>query len=95
MKKRNVNLKQLVLNKSNVASLKPERLTGGFQSWTGTAEPCFPTDFDCNPIDGSIYCITGIGCVPPTVLGCPSDHCTATVIGCNSDSMCPQGVYCY
>lgn len=95
MKKKKVNLRQLALNKSSVASLKFERLTGGFQSWTGTAEPCSFSDINCNDTNTSGDCITGNGCVAPTVFGCPSNHCNITVIGCNSDSVCPPGVYCY
>ncbi|WP_420574429.1 hypothetical protein [Kordia sp.] len=55
MKKKTVNLRQLALKKSKVASLESNNLTGGtsgwttggFQSWQGTAEPCSFGDFGC------------------------------------------------
>ncbi|MEM6684735.1 MAG: hypothetical protein AAF617_02975 [Bacteroidota bacterium] len=102
MKKKQISLKQLALKKSRVASLESDKLnggtsgwTGGFQSWTGTAEPCF-TDFGCNP---------SVGCPPPPSQTCPpppTQHCPAptqgcgyTNFGCQSDSVCPQGIQCY
>ncbi|WP_298515695.1 hypothetical protein [uncultured Kordia sp.] len=103
MKKKQVNLRQLALKKSRVASLESDNLTGGtsgwttggFQSWTGTAEPCF-TDFGCNPTNG---CIT-VNC-PPQTQNCPTNGCPPPTngcgsnIGCNSDSVCPPGIQCY
>ena len=101
MKKKKVNLRQLALNKFRVASLEKGNLTGGtsgftggFQSWTGTAEPCL-SEFDCGgPTD--------VGCVPQTQNcvtrnNCPrvTDYCGGTNIGCNSDSICPPGIQCY
>ena len=101
MKKKQINLKQLALKKSRVASLESDNLTGGtsgwtggFQSWTGTAEPCF-SDFDC----GTVGCVTN-GC-PPQTQNCPTNGCPQPTdgcgsnIGCNSDSVCPPGVQCY
>lgn len=101
MKKKQINLKQLALKKSRVASLESDNLkggtsgwTGGFQSWTGTAEPCF-SDFDC----GTVGCVTN-GC-PPATQNCPTNGCPQPTvgcgsnIGCNSDSVCPPGVQCY
>lgn len=96
MKKKKVNLKQLALKKSRVASLESNSVTGGFQSWTGTAEPCF-SDFGCNQTNG---CITN-GCPPQTqncpTNGCPppTNGCGFTNVGCQSDSVCPPGVQCY
>jgi hypothetical protein len=96
MKKRKVNLKQLSLKKSRVASLEANGVTGGFQSWTGTAEPCF-TDFDCNQTNG---CPTN-GCppythtCPPQTQNCPTNGCPPPTLLCNSHSVCPPGVYCY
>ncbi|WP_430412360.1 hypothetical protein [Kordia sp.] len=104
MKKKKVNLRQLALNKSNVASLESGNLTGGtsgftggFQSWTGTAEPCF-SDFGCGPQTQNC---PSAGCPPQTqncpTNGCPTptNGCGITVFVCNSDSVCPQGVQCY
>lgn len=99
MKKRKVNLKQLALKKSRVASLESNEVTGGFQSWTGTAEPCFPTEFGCGgtfgcpaPTNG---CVTN-GC-PVQTDGCPvyTNGCPPATLLCNSHSVCPPGVYCY
>ncbi len=104
MKKKQINLKQLALKKSRVASLESDQLTGGtsgwtggFQSWTGTAEPCF-TDFNCG--GQTVGCPTA-GC-PPQTQNCPTNGCPQpsalcgfTDIGCASDSICPQGVQCY
>ncbi|PTX59498.1 hypothetical protein C8N46_10987 [Kordia periserrulae] len=97
MKKRKVNLKQLSLKKSSVASLESNSVTGGYQSWTGTYEPCF-SEFDCGTAgcpqetDGCpVYtdgCYTN-GC-PPQTQNCPP----ATLL-CNSHSVCPAGVQCY
>ncbi|MEM6684736.1 MAG: hypothetical protein AAF617_02980 [Bacteroidota bacterium] len=106
MKKKQVNLRQLALKKSKVASLESDALTGGtsgswytcgFQSWTGTAEPCF-TDFDCNPGGGGGN--PGGGGGNPgggggnpggggnTGGGYPTDACP-------SMSVCPPGIQCY
>lgn len=95
MKKKKVNLKQLALKKSSVASLESNGVTGGFQSWTGTAEPCF-TDFIC----GTNGCVTN-GCpvqtdgCPPQTGACPTNGCPPATLVCNSHSVCPPGVYCY
>ena len=97
MKKKKVNLKQLALKKSRVASLESDSLTGGFQSWTGTAEPCF-SDFNC----GTVGCVTN-GCpvqtdgCPVQTDGCPvyTNGCPPATLLCNSHFVCPPGVYCY
>ncbi|AXG72215.1 hypothetical protein KORDIASMS9_04483 [Kordia sp. SMS9] len=101
MKKKQINLKQLALKKSRVASLESDGLKGGFQSWTGTAEPCFPSEFGCGGTFGcpqetdgcpqyTDACVTvGYGCPAPT------NGCGFTQIGCQSDSVCPPGVQCY
>ena len=93
MKKRQVNLKRLSLKKSSVASLEANGVTGGFQSWTGTAEPCF-TDFDCNPTVG---CPQETDGCPVYTDGCPvyTNGCPPPTLLCNSHSVCPPGVYCY
>ncbi|MGH1385797.1 hypothetical protein [Kordia sp.] len=99
MKKRKVNLKQLSLKKSRVASLESNSVTGGFQSWTGTAEPCF-TDFVCGTVIGCG--VTNVGCPPPNTTNCPPQTgacptaaCPPATLLCNSHSVCPPGVYCY
>lgn len=98
MKKKKLNFKQLALKKSKVASLESNSVTGGFQSWTGTAEPCF-SDFNCGTVIGcylSDACPTGPGCIPPPPShNCPTNNCPPTAQICNSDSICPPGVYCY
>lgn len=104
MKKKQINLKQLALRKSRVASLESDQLTGGtsgwtggFQSWTGTAEPCF-TDFNCGgPTIGCPPPPTQVGCPPPPTGGCPQPTlvCGFTNVGCQSDSVCPPGIQCY
>jgi hypothetical protein len=95
MKKRKINLKQLSLKKSKVASLESNNVTGGFQSWTGTYEPCSFTDFDC---------YTVYGCPPPqyTLPNCPpptppvtQQNCTPVTDLCQSHSICPPGINCY
>ncbi|WP_046745992.1 hypothetical protein [Kordia zhangzhouensis] len=99
MKKRKVNLKQLSLKKSRVASLESNSVTGGYQSWTGTAEPCF-SDFDCGTFYG---CNVTNGCpvetdgCPVQTDGCPSptQGCPPATLLCQSHSVCPPGVYCY
>ncbi|MCH2194705.1 hypothetical protein [Kordia sp.] len=102
MKKKKVNLKQLALKKSRVASLESNSVTGGFQSWTGTAEPCFSdfvceTIFGCNQTNGC----PSVGCPPQTqncpTNGCPpaTQNCPPATLLCNSHSVCPPGVYCY
>lgn len=99
MKKRKVNLKQLSLKKSRVASLESNSVTGGYQSWTGTAEPCF-SDFDCGTLYG---CNVTNGCpvetdgCPVQTDGCPSptQGCPPATLLCQSHSVCPPGVYCY
>lgn len=95
MKKKKVNLKQLALKKSSVASLESNSLTGGFQSWTGTAEPCF-SDFDCGGQTNNCPPPNTQGCPPAPTNGCPqpSNYCGYTD-NCPSHSVCPQGVYCY
>ena len=94
MKKKQVNLKQLALKKSRVASLESEKLnggtsgyTGGFQSWTGTAEPCF-SDFDCNQTDG---CATA-GC-PPQTQNCPTNGCPPPTQNCGTLYNCGTALY--
>lgn len=100
MKKRKVNLKQLTLKKSRVASFESNSVTGGFQSWTGTAEPCSFSDFGCETQFGcnqSNNCPTNFpGCPPPqTQYNCPTNGCPPATILCQSHSICPPGVYCY
>lgn len=96
MKKQKLNLGKLSLKKSKVATLESNSVTGGFQSWTGTAEPCF-TDFDCG---GTVGCVTN-GCpvytdgCPPQTGACPTNGCPPATLLCNSHSVCPPGVYCY
>jgi hypothetical protein len=95
MKKKKVTLGKLGLKKSKVASLESNSITGGFQSWTGTAEPCY-SDFGCNQTVG---CPTA-GC-PPQTQNCPTNGCPqpTNLCGvtdlCASHSICPPGVYCY
>ncbi len=97
MKKKKLNLGKLSLKKSKVAALESNSVTGGFQSWTGTAEPCF-TDFFCGPQTQN--CPT-VGCPPQTgncpTNGCPpqTQNCPPATLLCNSHSVCPPGVYCY
>jgi hypothetical protein len=96
MKKKHVNLKQLSLKRSKVASLESQQATGGYQSWTGTYEPCSFTDFDCQ----TVY-----NCPPPPPPHTQQAGCTATfnppcgggypTDDCPSHSVCPPGVYCY
>jgi hypothetical protein len=97
MKKRKVILGKLGLKKSKVASLESNSVTGGFQSWTGTAEPCF-SDFGCGGQTNNCYtdgCQTvGYGCQPPTG-ACPTNGCPPVTLLCASHSICPPGVYCY
>ncbi|EDP94809.1 hypothetical protein U8527_07810 [Kordia algicida OT-1] len=99
MKKKKVNLKQLALKKSRVASLESNSVTGGFQSWTGTAEPCFPSEFNCGGTNGCPQPTDG--CPPQTngcyTNGCPpqTQNCPPQTLLCNSHSVCPPGVYCY
>ncbi|MEM6720421.1 MAG: hypothetical protein AAF611_13935 [Bacteroidota bacterium] len=97
MKKKHINLKQLSLRKSRVASLESNGVTGGFQSWTGTAEPCFLTELGCNITDGCPQTVPN--CPPiPTRITCPKPTdvtCGFTQGPCQSDSICPQGIQCY
>ncbi|PTX59497.1 hypothetical protein C8N46_10986 [Kordia periserrulae] len=104
MKKKQVNLRQLALKKSSVASLESKGLTGGtygtggYQSWTGTAEPCF-SDFDC----GTVGC--GTGDCPQETDGCPvyTDGCPpptnncGTIYGCGQTALYSacNGLQCY
>lgn len=98
MKKQKLNLGKLSLKKSKVATLESNGVTGGFQSWTGTAEPCF-SDFGCGTVFG---CVTN-GCpvqtdgCPVQTDGCPvyTNGCPPATLLCNSHSVCPPGVYCY
>ena len=96
MKKKKLNLGKLSLKKSKVAALESNSVTGGFQSWTGTAEPCF-TDFVC----GTIFACPTNGCPPQTqncpTNGCPqpTQQCPPATLLCGSHSVCPPGVYCY
>ncbi|WP_046756953.1 hypothetical protein [Kordia jejudonensis] len=102
MKKKKVNLRQLALNKSNVASLEEGSLKGGtshpgggFQSWTGTAEPCF-SDFDCGgPTDACP--VQTDGC-PVYTNGCPqpTNNC-GTFYGCGGTALYSacNGLQCY
>jgi hypothetical protein len=92
MKKKKLNLGKLSLQKSKVASLESDSLTGGFQSWTGTAEPCF-SDFGCGGQTNGCPVYTD-GC-PPQTNGCPTNGCPPATLLCNSHSVCPPGVYCY
>jgi hypothetical protein len=99
MKKKKINLKQLALRKSKVASLESNNVTGGFLSWTGTAEPCFDTEFDCVTF-GCPPPLTVPNCPPPPVTqqNCPiltDANCGFTQGPCQSDSICPQGLQCY
>mgnify|MGYP003682739275 CR=1 FL=1 len=98
MKKKKVNLKQLALKKSSVASLEAGNLTGGFQSWTGTAEPCFQTELGCGGVTDNCPPQTN-GCPPPPTNGCPppTNGC-GTYYGCGGQtalySAC-NGLNCY
>ncbi|WP_046756955.1 hypothetical protein [Kordia jejudonensis] len=95
MKKKKLVLGKLNLKKSKVATLESTSITGGFQSWTGTAEPCFPTELNCNTND----CTTGITLLTCdcnfTRFHCPTADCPPQTLVCNSHSVCPPGVYCY
>ncbi len=99
MKKRQVSLKQLALKKSRVASLESNSVTGGFQSWTGTFEPCSFSDFGCETQVGcnqSNDCHTNVGCPPPLTTNCVTNNgCPPVTLLCQSHSVCPPGVYCY
>ena len=98
MKKKQVNLRQLALKKSSVASLESKGLTGGthggFQSWTGTAEPCF-TDFDCGV---TIGCPQETDGCPVYTDGCPpqTNNC-GTIYGCGQTALYSacNGLQCY
>jgi len=95
MKKKKLNLGKLSLKKSKVAALESNSVVGGFQSWTGTAEPCF-TDFFCGPATNNCPtngCVTN-GC-PPQTGNCPTNGCPPATLLCGSHSICPPGVYCY
>lgn len=95
MKKKQINLKQLALKKSSVASLAADGLKGGtnYQSWTGTAEPCL-SEFECQTDD----CATNNGCPPPHTQNCPTNGCPPrTNDGCDQTalySFC-NGMQCY
>ena len=102
MKKKKVNLKQLSLNKSHVASLESGNLNGGtngFISWTGTAEPCSYSDFNCGPQTQN--CPTN-GC-PPQTQNCPTNGCPPPTQNCGTLYGCGQtalysfcnGLQCY
>lgn len=98
MKKKKLSLGKLNLKKSKVASLESNSVTGGFQSWTGTAEPCF-SDFVCGTVIGCPPPPTQVGCPPPpTQVGCPpppTQGCPPATLLCNSHSVCPPGVHCF
>lgn len=98
MKKKKLNLGKLHLKKAKVATLESNSVTGGFQSWTGTAEPCF-SDFDCNLTDD---CHTVIGC-PPRTRNCYTNTCPPQTNNCGTLYGCGQtalysacnGLNCY
>ncbi len=100
MKKKKVILGKLGLKRSKVASLESNSVTGGFQSWTGTAEPCFPTEVGCGGETNTCQtngCQTiGYGCQPQTN-ACPTNGC-GTFYGCGGQtalySAC-NGLQCY
>ncbi|MFK7749152.1 MAG: hypothetical protein AB8B65_12225 [Kordia sp.] len=101
MKKKQINLKQLALKKSRVASLESENLTGGtsgwtggFISWTGTAEPCFPTELGCGGITDGCPPAQTVGCPPPPTNGCPPP---GTLYGCGQTALYSacNGYQCY
>ena len=94
MKKQKLNLGKLNLQKSKVASFESNGLTGGYQSWTGTAEPCF-SDFDCGTNNcGTNNCGTNnCGTNNCGTNNCGSNNCGTN--NCQSHSVCPPGVHCY
>ena len=96
MKKKKVTLGKLGLKKSKVASLESNSVKGGFQSWTGTAEPCF-SDFDCGTNNcGTNNCETNnCGTANCGTNACPTNGCPPPTLLCNSHSVCPRGVQCY
>ena len=97
MKKQKLNLGKLSFQKSKVASLESNSVTGGYQSWTGTYEPCFPTELGCGGATDN--CQTN-GC-PPQTQNCPTNGCPQPTNycgftdNCQSHSVCPPGVHCY
>ncbi len=96
MKKKKLVLGKLSLKKSKVATLESNNITGGFQSWTGTAEPCFPTEFGCNQTNDCGTLVTCLTCdCNHTRFNCPTQACPPPTLVCNSHSVCPPGVYCY
>jgi len=96
VKKKKLNLGKLSFKKSKVAILESNSVTGGFQSWTGTAEPCSYSDFDCNNTNDCTTHITLLTCdCNHTRFNCPSQGCQPPTLVCASHSVCPPGVYCY
>lgn len=97
MKKKKVTLGKLGLKKSKVASLESNSVKGGFQSWTGTYEPCFPTEDGCGGETNTCPVQTD-GC-PVQTQGCPvyTNNC-GTFYGCGGQtalySAC-NGLQCY
>jgi hypothetical protein len=89
MKKKQVNLGKLSLKKAKVATLESDSVTGGFQSWTGTAEPCY-TDFFCGGLTNNCPAPTQ-GCPPP-----PTNNC-GTLYGCGQTALYSacNGYQCY
>jgi hypothetical protein len=77
MKKKKLNLRKLNLQKAIIATLESNSVSGGFQSWTGTIEPCF-SDFDCGTAFGcvSIGCPPTADCPPPQTNNCGTQHYT-------------------
>jgi len=97
MKKKKLNLGKLNLQKSKVASLESDSVTGGFLSWTGTAEPCF-TDFFCGGQTNNCPPATQ-GCPPAPTNGCPpppTNNC-GTIYGCGQTALYSacNGYQCY
>ncbi|XLS27603.1 hypothetical protein ACJD0Z_10380 [Flavobacteriaceae bacterium M23B6Z8] len=97
MKNKKRKLGKLLFKKSTIAGLGTNAIVGGTgTSWDGCptfpGEPC-GSDFgtDCGTGGG----FTGTTCY--TNNNCPvrTNACPPYTDGCQSDSICPQGVYCY
>jgi len=84
MKKKKLNVGKLSLKKSRVAELSADQVTGGFQSWTGTAEPCF-SEFGCGGGTGGGNQTQTCYCPPPPTGNCGTFFCgqTALFSACN------------
>lgn len=96
MKKKTLNLGKLGLKKSKVATFESNSVTGGFQSWTGTAEPCL-SEFDCDTDDcGTHNCGTNnCGTNNCGTNNCGTNYCqTQNNCGTALFSAC-EGMNCY